>query len=571
MIRARQQQKRILVRFVQAPSLLSTNQRQNALLVRAFSSAVSDTTFVTESTTGVIPSETHNNNIKSSIDKKRMKQEALEAHHLRQREQQQLKQDKIKKRQEEHLKLTILQKLQSTVQSQSRRRAEAAKVLGPLLRISPTCYQDTMAALDLSTFHPKKAKSNSRTIQDGNKKNSRKARRQQQQQQQHQSYWTDVEMDDQNVMQHNDGLNLQYRQLYMQSINSFIKCLQTDPASLFPHSTYSPRNTHTPIPIEMEQSLKQLQDYEKILSAQHDSLSDAEKLLDKLVDSGFSDGRFAKNYRKMKVHEITTNQLNSRIEARQKELVRRKQKLQSSEELLLKTEEEFAIKKQQRRIAREQEKESKKNEGLISSFINSLSDIYILLAQSKTDDGDRRKRKLSPEAVRRKEYYEDVTNLKLLSNKVKERKRKVQNTENFIIRLESEMEYPPRSIPLESFQRADETVQHVLKELSPSFATHIQQRHAELVEYYRVLDGMTDLSTPHEWYKQTRKQKRKIIYHGGSTNSGKTYTALERLKSAKKGLYLGPLRLLAAEVYERLTADGITTNLYTGMYACMYV
>ena len=56
----------------------------------------------------------------------------------------------------------------------------------------------------------------------------------------------------------------------------------------------------------------------------------------------------------------------------------------------------------------------------------------------------------------------------------------------------------------------------------------------------------------------------KIIYHGGPTNSGKTYQALQRLKEAKKGLYLGPLRLLAAEVYETLTTDGLYTNLSTG-------
>lgn len=55
-----------------------------------------------------------------------------------------------------------------------------------------------------------------------------------------------------------------------------------------------------------------------------------------------------------------------------------------------------------------------------------------------------------------------------------------------------------------------------------------------------------------------------IIFHGGPTNSGKTYAALQRLKEAKNGLYLGPLRLLAAEVYESLTADGSYTNLYTG-------
>jgi ATP-dependent RNA helicase SUPV3L1/SUV3 len=33
---------------------------------------------------------------------------------------------------------------------------------------------------------------------------------------------------------------------------------------------------------------------------------------------------------------------------------------------------------------------------------------------------------------------------------------------------------------------------------------------------------------------------------------------------AENGLYLGPLRLLAAEVYETLTSEGIYTNLFTG-------
>ena len=55
-----------------------------------------------------------------------------------------------------------------------------------------------------------------------------------------------------------------------------------------------------------------------------------------------------------------------------------------------------------------------------------------------------------------------------------------------------------------------------------------------------------------------------IVFHGGPTNSGKTYQALQRLREADTGLYLAPLRLLAAEVYETLTAYGITTNLYTG-------
>ena len=34
-----------------------------------------------------------------------------------------------------------------------------------------------------------------------------------------------------------------------------------------------------------------------------------------------------------------------------------------------------------------------------------------------------------------------------------------------------------------------------------------------------------------------------------------------------KGLYLGPLRLLAAEVYDNLTSQGVYTNLLTGKYS----
>ena len=50
-------------------------------------------------------------------------------------------------------------------------------------------------------------------------------------------------------------------------------------------------------------------------------------------------------------------------------------------------------------------------------------------------------------------------------------------------------------------------------------------------------------------YPEARAIQRKIIYHSGPTNSGKTYHALERFLKAKSGVYCGPLRLLANEVH----------------------
>lgn len=41
-------------------------------------------------------------------------------------------------------------------------------------------------------------------------------------------------------------------------------------------------------------------------------------------------------------------------------------------------------------------------------------------------------------------------------------------------------------------------------------------------------------SNPKDEYRQARSMKRKFYIHLGDTNTGKTYNALERLKSAKK-------------------------------------
>ncbi|KAK8947571.1 hypothetical protein KSP40_PGU016523 [Platanthera guangdongensis] len=58
--------------------------------------------------------------------------------------------------------------------------------------------------------------------------------------------------------------------------------------------------------------------------------------------------------------------------------------------------------------------------------------------------------------------------------------------------------------------------------------------------------------------------KRKIVYHCGPTNSGKTYNALQNFMEAKKGVYCSPLRLLAMEVFDKVNSLGVYCSLYTG-------
>lgn len=65
-------------------------------------------------------------------------------------------------------------------------------------------------------------------------------------------------------------------------------------------------------------------------------------------------------------------------------------------------------------------------------------------------------------------------------------------------------------------------------------------------------------------YKEARKRKRHFHIIEGETNSGKTYDAINALMKSESGAYLGPLRLLALEVHDKLNNSKIPCNLITG-------
>ena len=71
-------------------------------------------------------------------------------------------------------------------------------------------------------------------------------------------------------------------------------------------------------------------------------------------------------------------------------------------------------------------------------------------------------------------------------------------------------------------------------------------------------------SRPELEFPEALEMKRHFILHIGPTNSGKTFQALERLKCAQDGVYLGPLRLLALEVFEKMNEYGVPCTMLTG-------
>ena len=100
-------------------------------------------------------------------------------------------------------------------------------------------------------------------------------------------------------------------------------------------------------------------------------------------------------------------------------------------------------------------------------------------------------------------------------------------------------------------------------DIFPYFLQHAKQvyPHLECIEDLRKI---SDLTEPAHWYPMARGLKRKIIYHAGPTNSGKTYHALKRFVEAKSGVYCGPLRMLAVEVFNKCNLTETPCDLVTG-------
>lgn len=69
---------------------------------------------------------------------------------------------------------------------------------------------------------------------------------------------------------------------------------------------------------------------------------------------------------------------------------------------------------------------------------------------------------------------------------------------------------------------------------------------------------------PKDEYPEARAMSRHFVVHIGGTNTGKTYAGFQRLKQAKTGVYLAPLRLLALEAQEVLLDAGVDCSLTTG-------
>lgn len=102
-----------------------------------------------------------------------------------------------------------------------------------------------------------------------------------------------------------------------------------------------------------------------------------------------------------------------------------------------------------------------------------------------------------------------------------------------------------------------------IDDIYPYFMHHAKQIFP-MLDCMDDLRKISDLRLPANWYPEARAIQRKVIFHAGPTNSGKTYHAIQRYLAAKSGVYCGPLKLLAHEIFEKSNSAGVTCDLVTG-------
>ena len=102
-----------------------------------------------------------------------------------------------------------------------------------------------------------------------------------------------------------------------------------------------------------------------------------------------------------------------------------------------------------------------------------------------------------------------------------------------------------------------------VSDLFPFFLSHARAAFPHL-ECHEELRKISDLGLPHSWYPEARAKIRKVVFHAGPTNSGKTYHAMDRFLKSKSGIYCGPLKLLAVEIFQKANKNNTPCDLVTG-------
>lgn len=199
--------------------------------------------------------------------------------------------------------------------------------------------------------------------------------------------------------------------------------------------------------------------------------------LDQLVDAGFADLLWAKNHRKMKEYQANYEMYAKQIKRKARQQQDRQKKATTLRETLQELEGDMTDKEEKEK-EEDDEKEPNQQEGLFSNVMR-----IVQKWMGTTDDS------AALEATQfLSEKERKIEKTRRLLKKAEE---SVVDAERHLLTLKSQRDSFQPMLTRKEYEKANKVVSQVLDYICQELAGHIHNRHARMIERYRTLDAQT--------------------------------------------------------------------------------
>jgi len=265
-----------------------------------------------------------------------------------------------------------------------------------------------------------------------------------------------------------------------------------------------------------------------ILSDLIGSYNQLEYLLDLLSNTGLAHPSAAKSFKQNLENIDTLNNIEEILKEKKQLAKIRKASLVEAQLEMNEREREFKMLQYESELAevdqhyrddlKVQQKETN-GENFISTALSSVLSFFTPVPSSGRDKiitGGKEKDSRDSKSTAR-EFRKEIGKFK---NEVQLRFRAYKTVKTSVKKVTEMREDIKKNLCTEDFDIMDKNLLVAKELLSQTHAAYFAQLHKNSIEQFSMINSRTNLTKPHDWFLRARLMERKIIFHGGPTNSG---------------------------------------------------
>ena len=335
----------------------------------------------------------------------------------------------------------------------------------------------------------------------------------------------------------NNLLVQQCRSLFRDSFTGFSKLLAEESPSLWRGYSDVLGMYHPTLDMFIDRHRDKLDplsipynDIEAILADLIGSYNQLEYLLDLLSKTGLAHPSAAKSFKQNLENIDTLNNIEEMLKEKKQLAKIRKASWVEAQLEMKEREREFKMLQYESELAevdqhyrddlKAQQKET--NGNFISTALSSVLSFFTLVPSSGretiiTDTTDRKVKDSRESKSTARKFRKEIGKFR---NEVQLRFRAYKTVQTTLKKVTEMREDIKKNLCMEDFDIMEKNLLVAKDLLSQTHAAYFAQLHKNSIEQFSVINSRTNLTKPHDWFLRARLMERKIIFHGGPTNSG---------------------------------------------------